>query len=152
MCVCVCVCVHAGSGKGGFRGDAERWPGGGVASYMKRVTEVSHDTHTHTHTYTPCHNPECTLACQPRACKTAVRFCLCVRVCVYVYWRHMCLCVCVCVCVCARVSQEIMPLIQNEFSVASDPELVSFGGGSFGGVCALYVAMHYPHLFGRYAL
>ncbi len=27
----------AGTGVGGFRGDAERWPGGGCEGYMRRV-------------------------------------------------------------------------------------------------------------------
>ena len=30
----------------------------------------------------------------------------------------------------------------------ADPDRLAFGGGSFGGVCALYAAMHYPHVFG----
>ncbi len=28
-----------GSGAGGFRGDAERWPGGGLEAYMGRLVE-----------------------------------------------------------------------------------------------------------------
>ncbi|KAL6760544.1 Alpha/Beta hydrolase protein [Haematococcus lacustris] len=71
-----------GTGSGGFRGDAERWPGGGVSAYMQRVSE------------------------------------------------------------------EIMPLVQSRFGAAADPDRNAFGGGSFGGVAALYAAMHYPHLFG----
>lgn len=49
-----------------------------------------------------------------------------------------------------RVTEEVMPLIQQHFGAASDPARVAFGGGSFGGVCALYAAMHYPHVFGRW--
>ncbi len=72
-----------GTGAGGFRGDCERWPGGGVSDYMKRVTE------------------------------------------------------------------EIVPLVQQRYGASEDPAKVAFGGGSFGGVCALYAAMHYPHIFGK---
>lgn len=71
-----------GTGAGGFRGDAERWPGGGVDAYMHRVVE------------------------------------------------------------------EIMPLISQRYATSTDPARVAFGGGSFGGVCALYAAMKYPHVFG----
>jgi len=71
-----------GTGDGGFRGDCERWPGGGVDAYMRRVV------------------------------------------------------------------QEVMPLITTEFGGSTDPDRLAFGGGSFGGVCALYAAMHYPHVFG----
>ncbi|GLC43975.1 hypothetical protein PLESTB_000215900 [Pleodorina starrii] len=71
-----------GTGAGGFRGDAERWPGGGLEAYMSRLVE------------------------------------------------------------------EIMPLVQQRFSVSSDPAKVAFGGGSFAGVSALYAALHYPHVFG----
>ncbi|KAG1669133.1 hypothetical protein FOA52_002644 [Chlamydomonas sp. UWO 241] len=71
-----------GSGAGGFRGDAERWPGGGVDQYMDRV----------------------------------------------IY--------------------EIMPMVTQKFNLSTDPSRVAFGGGSFGGINALHVAMHYPHVFG----
>jgi len=71
-----------GSGAGGFRGDCERWPGGGVASYM------------------------------------------------------------------ARVTTELMPLVTHHYGASTDPARLVFGGGSFGGVAALYAALHYPHTFG----
>lgn len=71
-----------GTGTGGFRGDAERWPGGGCEGYMRRLVT------------------------------------------------------------------ELVPLVTTEFSTASDPSKVAFGGGSFAGVTALYAAMHYPHVFG----
>lgn len=71
-----------GTGQGGFRGDCERWPGGGVEQYMHRVVG------------------------------------------------------------------EIMPLVQEHFAAASEPDRVAFGGGSFAGVCALYAAMKFPHVFG----
>eukprot|EP00878_Enallax_costatus_P033511 GHUV01036998.1.p3 GENE.GHUV01036998.1~~GHUV01036998.1.p3 ORF type:complete len:117 (-),score=9.42 GHUV01036998.1:14-364(-) len=51
-----------------------------------------------------------------------------------------------------RVTEEIMPLVQQRFHAAQDPESTAFGGGSFGGVCALYAAIHYPHMFGRCAV
>ena len=31
---------------------------------------------------------------------------------------------------------------------ATFPARVAFGGGSFGGVNALYASLHYPHVFG----
>jgi predicted alpha/beta superfamily hydrolase len=31
--------VPAGTGQGGFRGDAERWPGGGCEGYMRRLVQ-----------------------------------------------------------------------------------------------------------------
>jgi len=71
-----------GAGAGGFRRDAERWPGGGLPAYM------------------------------------------------------------------ARVTQEIMPLVSERFGGSRDPARLAFGGGSFGGVAALYAALHYPHVFG----
>ena len=36
----------------------------------------------------------------------------------------------------------------EQYNLATDPSRVAFGGGSFGGINALYVAMHYPHIFG----
>lgn len=45
---CRCRALHpappppAGTGLGGFRGDAERWPGGGCEGYMRRVVQVGH--------------------------------------------------------------------------------------------------------------
>ncbi len=44
--------------------------------------------------------------------------------------------------------QEIMPLVQQRYGASSDPSRNAFGGGSFGGVAALYSAMHFPHVFG----
>ncbi len=43
-----------------------------------------------------------------------------------------------------------MPMVQEHYHTADDPARVAFGGGSFGGVCALYAAMKYPHVFGRW--
>jgi enterochelin esterase-like enzyme len=46
------------------------------------------------------------------------------------------------------VTQEIMPVISERFGGSHDPARLAFGGGSFGGVAALYAALHYPHVFG----
>jgi enterochelin esterase-like enzyme len=71
-----------GTGPGGFRADAAKWPGGGVAAYM------------------------------------------------------------------ARVVDEILPWLTRHYGAASDPEHIALGGSSFGGICTLWAAMHYPGRFG----
>jgi enterochelin esterase-like enzyme len=47
-----------------------------------------------------------------------------------------------------RLTEEIIPLVQTKFGASADPARTAFGGGSFGGVCALWAAMHYPAMFG----
>ncbi len=46
-----------------------------------------------------------------------------------------------------RVVNELMPLIADHWGGSMDRERLAFGGASFGGVCALYTAMHYPNVF-----
>lgn len=48
-----------------------------------------------------------------------------------------------------RVVEEIMPLCRAHYGVSDRRELIAFGGASFSGVCALYAAMHYSHVFGQ---
>ena len=47
-----------------------------------------------------------------------------------------------------RVVGEILPWLQDEYGAAREAEHLAFGGSSFGGICALWASMHYPHVFG----
>lgn len=41
-----------------------------------------------------------------------------------------------------------MPFAQRSFGAASSPDLVAFGGSSFGGICTLAASMKHPGVFG----
>ena len=41
-----------------------------------------------------------------------------------------------------------MPYAREFYGTTADPELVAFGGSSFGGICTLMAAMRRPGLFG----
>ena len=47
-----------------------------------------------------------------------------------------------------QVVKEVMPYARMMYGAASDPELVAFGGSSFGGICTLIASMRLPGLFG----
>lgn len=47
--------------------------------------------------------------------------------------------------------QEVMPFIQHEYRVATDPVPTGIGGSSLGGLVSLYLGLKLPHLFGRIA-
>jgi len=47
-----------------------------------------------------------------------------------------------------RVVHEITPLVAQHYGGSMRSERLCFGGGSFGGICAIYAAMKYPHVFG----
>jgi len=47
-----------------------------------------------------------------------------------------------------RIVHELLPLVHENWGGSMERELLAFGGASFGGVCSLYTAMHYPHVFG----
>lgn len=49
----------------------------------------------------------------------------------------------------SRVVTELLPLVSRRYNTSTDASRVAFGGGSFAGICALYAAMAYPHVFGR---
>jgi len=46
-----------------------------------------------------------------------------------------------------RIVHELLPLINEHWGGSLARERMAFGGASFGGVCALYAAMNYPHIF-----
>ncbi|KAG2497276.1 hypothetical protein HYH03_004860 [Edaphochlamys debaryana] len=69
---------------GGFRLDAETWPGGGVDEYLSDVVA------------------------------------------------------------------NVLPYAEKEYGVSPDPAMRGFGGSSFGGICALYMAMRHPGVFGSF--
>ena len=48
----------------------------------------------------------------------------------------------------SQVVNEVMPYARKTYGAASDPELVAFGGSSFGGICTLIASMRRPGLFG----
>eukprot|EP00931_Biecheleriopsis_adriatica_P106264 TRINITY_DN80748_c0_g1_i1.p1 TRINITY_DN80748_c0_g1~~TRINITY_DN80748_c0_g1_i1.p1 ORF type:complete len:414 (+),score=80.38 TRINITY_DN80748_c0_g1_i1:37-1242(+) len=43
-----------------------------------------------------------------------------------------------------RVIQQLLPWAEKRFGLADSPASRIFGGSSFGGICALYMAMKYP--------
>jgi predicted alpha/beta superfamily hydrolase len=47
--------------------------------------------------------------------------------------------------------QEVMPFIQRQYRVATDPALTGIGGSSLGGLVSLYIGLKAPHIFGRIA-
>ncbi|KAF8061885.1 ybbA [Scenedesmus sp. PABB004] len=47
-----------------------------------------------------------------------------------------------------RVVHELLPMLQDRYSIADCSSRLGFGGGSFGGVTALMAATDYPHVFG----
>eukprot|EP00198_Chlamydomonas_reinhardtii_P004541 XP_001693877.1 predicted protein [Chlamydomonas reinhardtii] len=69
---------------GGYRADAEKWPGGGVDAYLQEVLG------------------------------------------------------------------EVLPFAEKEYGVSKEPSLRSFGGSSFGGICALCAALRHPGVFGSF--
>ncbi len=42
-----------------------------------------------------------------------------------------------------RVVAEVMPVAVQRYGAASHPDLVAFGGSSFGGICTLVAAMRW---------
>eukprot|EP00435_Cladocopium_sp_Y103_P009418 s3957_g2.t1 len=44
----------------------------------------------------------------------------------------------------SRVMAELLPWAQNRFGLSPEPSERYFGGSSFGGICALYMAMRFP--------
>ena len=46
-----------------------------------------------------------------------------------------------------RVVGEVLPLINTQWGGSLKRERLTFGGASFGGVCALFAAMKYPDTF-----
>ena len=44
----------------------------------------------------------------------------------------------------ARIMTELLPWAQQRFGLSPEPAERYFGGSSFGGICALYMAMKYP--------
>lgn len=47
--------------------------------------------------------------------------------------------------------QEVMPFIQREYRVLSDPRVTGIGGSSLGGLLSLYLGLKHPRIFGRIA-
>jgi predicted alpha/beta superfamily hydrolase len=47
--------------------------------------------------------------------------------------------------------QEVMPFIQSEYRVASDPRVTGIGGSSLGGLLSLYLGLKHPTMFGKIA-
>jgi predicted alpha/beta superfamily hydrolase len=47
--------------------------------------------------------------------------------------------------------QEVMPFIQQEYRVLSDPRVTGMGGSSLGGLVSLYLGLKHPQIFGRLA-
>jgi predicted alpha/beta superfamily hydrolase len=50
------------------------------------------------------------------------------------------------------VVDEVMPLVERDFPVASGASHTAFGGSSYGAVATLYTAMRHPGVFGRLLL
>eukprot|EP00928_Gymnodinium_smaydae_P063023 TRINITY_DN46727_c0_g1_i1.p1 TRINITY_DN46727_c0_g1~~TRINITY_DN46727_c0_g1_i1.p1 ORF type:complete len:417 (+),score=58.86 TRINITY_DN46727_c0_g1_i1:33-1253(+) len=46
-----------------------------------------------------------------------------------------------------RLITELLPWAEERFSLSKSPSARYFGGSSFGGICALYMAMRYPELW-----
>ena len=47
------------------------------------------------------------------------------------------------------VVKEVMPLVQKKYRVAFGQANTGIGGSSYGGTVSLYIALHYPTLFGK---
>jgi predicted alpha/beta superfamily hydrolase len=47
--------------------------------------------------------------------------------------------------------QEVMPFLQREYRVLSDPRVTGVGGSSLGGLLSLYLGLKHPQIFGRLA-
>jgi predicted alpha/beta superfamily hydrolase len=47
--------------------------------------------------------------------------------------------------------REIMPFVQREYRVLSDPRVTGIGGSSLGGLLSLYLGLKHPRIFGRIA-
>jgi predicted alpha/beta superfamily hydrolase len=47
------------------------------------------------------------------------------------------------------VVREVMPLVQKKYRVAFGQANTGIGGSSYGGTLSLYLALHYPTLFGK---
>jgi predicted alpha/beta superfamily hydrolase len=47
--------------------------------------------------------------------------------------------------------QEVMPFIQQEYRVLSDPRVTGMGGSSLGGLVSLYLGLKHHQIFGRLA-
>jgi predicted alpha/beta superfamily hydrolase len=47
--------------------------------------------------------------------------------------------------------QEMMPFVQQEYRVLSDPRVTGIGGSSLGGLLSLYLGLKHPQIFGRIA-
>jgi enterochelin esterase-like enzyme len=45
--------------------------------------------------------------------------------------------------------EEVMPAVESRYRVLTGPEGAGLGGASYGGLMALYVAIHRPGVFGR---
>lgn len=106
----------AGTGVGGFRGDAERWPGGGCEGYMRRVVQVWPPAR---HGGPPPYAASVTAAA-PRSAHGPAPPPAGSRLTAWPSSR-------------LASPQELMPLVQHEFNTATDPAKVAFGGGSFAG-------------------
>jgi len=44
---------------------------------------------------------------------------------------------------------EVLPFVEEHFGVSNSPKLRGFGGSSFGGICAICMAMQFPDVFGK---
>lgn len=44
----------------------------------------------------------------------------------------------------------MLPFAEKEYGVSKEPSLRSFGGSSFGGICALCAALRHPGVFGSF--
>jgi predicted alpha/beta superfamily hydrolase len=47
--------------------------------------------------------------------------------------------------------QQVMPFVQQEYRVLSDPRVTGIGGSSLGGLLSLYLGLKHPQIFGRVA-
>ena len=47
--------------------------------------------------------------------------------------------------------EEVMPFVQREYRVNSDPRVTGLGGSSLGGLLALYLGLKHPQVFGKIA-
>lgn len=47
--------------------------------------------------------------------------------------------------------QEVMPFVQEQYRVLSEPSSTGIGGSSLGGLLSLYIGLQHPQTFGRIA-
>jgi predicted alpha/beta superfamily hydrolase len=47
--------------------------------------------------------------------------------------------------------QEVMPFVQEQYRILSDPSSTGIGGSSLGGLVSLYIGLKHPQTFGRIA-